>query len=46
MVEVEIRIKNEGASLTTVERDLSVDGGNVIMYIVHPNGKIRVKINN
>ena len=44
MVEVEIRIKNEGTFPITVERDLSVDGGNVIMYIVYPNGKIMVKI--
>ena len=43
MIELEIRIKNEGASPAIVERDLTVDSGNVILYITYPDGKIMVR---
>ena len=43
MVEVEVRIKNEGDVATMVERNLSIEEGHIILYVTYPNGKLTVR---
>ena len=43
-MELEIRIKNDGNSPALIDRDISIEEGNLLAYITYPDGKIEVEL--